>query len=148
VRCAFPGDEEMGDALYRGAMETLEMAIAERLTRFQALAEKMKTAQGLAERVLPKETRGIILVQQREFHDRWPEVNACLTDRREEIAGLEARDDFLERLTTAITAQGSDYVRVIQSLDVNARSLGMAWLKQVVDAAAERALALVPACRM
>jgi hypothetical protein len=148
VRCAFPGDEEMGDALCRGAMETLEMAIAERLTRFQALAEKMKTAQGLAERVLPKETRGIILVQQREFHDRWPEVNACLTDRREEIAGLEARDDFLERLTTAITAQGSDYVRVIQSLDVNARSLGVAWLKQVVDAAAERALALVPACRM
>lgn len=147
VRCAFPGDAEMGDALCRGALETLEMAIAERLTRFQDLSEKMKTSQELAERLLPKATRGAILVQQREFHDRWPELKAGLMDRQSEAAGLEARDDFLARLSTARAAQGSDYVRVIQSLDLKARSSGILWLRQVVDAVAERALSKMPACR-
>src|SRR5512137_298338 len=39
VRLSFPGDPEMGGALYRGALETVDAAIAERLARFRALAE-------------------------------------------------------------------------------------------------------------
>lgn len=148
VRRAFPGDEEMGDALCRGAMETLEMSISERLSRFQALAEKMETSQKLAQRYLPNETRDAILAQQRELHDRSPEVCVCLKERHEEAVGLEARDGFLEHIATARKAEGNDYIRVIRSLDVDARSLGVKWLTQVVDTAVESALAKVPACRM
>jgi len=147
VRLAFPGDSGMGDGLVRGALETLEKAIVERLTRFRILAQKMETAQELAEQFLPEEGRAIILRQQRQFHDRWPELEACLTDRREEEAGREARDEFLGKLLAARAEQGDDYLRVIRSLGQSARSCGTAWLRQVVDAASERAFAHIPACR-
>ena len=148
VRGAFPGDREMGAALLRGAMEILDKAVAERLARFRALAEKMEVSIALAERFLPEKTRGILLAQQREFHDRWPEVEASLIDRREEAAGRETRDGFLGQLAAARAAQGDDYIRVIRSLDEDARSLGTAWLKQAVDTVAEGALARVPSCRV
>jgi bifunctional UDP-N-acetylglucosamine pyrophosphorylase / glucosamine-1-phosphate N-acetyltransferase len=147
ARCTLPGDPEMGDALIRGAVETLEKAVAERLARFRELAQKVRAAQGPAEGFLPAGLRGNILRGQRQFLDRWPELEACLTDRREEGAGREERDTFLTTLATAAAAQGNDYIRVIRSLDRDARSAGTAWLRRVVDAVAEGALAHVPACR-
>ena len=129
-------------------MEILDKAVAERLARFRALAEKMEVSIALAERFLPEKNRGILLAQQREFHDRWPEVEASLMDRREEAAGRETRDGFLGQLAAARAAQGDDYIRVIRSLDEDARSLGTAWLKQAVDTVAEGALARVPSCRV
>lgn len=147
VRFPFAGDPEMGDGLLRGALETLEMAIAERLTRLGALAKKMEASQGLAERFLPEESRAMILGQQTQFHDRWSELAACLAEMREEEAGREARDQFLGELSAARAEQGDDYLRVIRSLNRSVRSSGTAWLRQVVHAVSERAFAHVPACR-
>ncbi|MHB8907736.1 MAG: UDP-N-acetylglucosamine pyrophosphorylase [Syntrophales bacterium] len=146
VRLPF-GDPEMGDGLVRGALETLERAIAERLTRLGALAGKMETAQRLAERFQPEEKRTMIVRQQRQFHEGWPELEGCLAEMRDDEAGREARDRFLTKLAAARAGQGDDYLRVIRSLDQGARSSGTAWLGQVVDAASERAFAYVPACR-
>ena len=136
----------MGDGLVRGALETLEMAIRERLTRLGALAQKMEGSQELVERFLPEGDRAIILEQQRQFHDRWPELAVCLADRREE-AGREMRDDFLGKLAAIRTEQGGDYLRTIRSLNQSTQSAGTAWLTRIVDAVAEQAFALIPACR-
>jgi bifunctional UDP-N-acetylglucosamine pyrophosphorylase / glucosamine-1-phosphate N-acetyltransferase len=148
VRRSFPGDPEMGEALYQGAMEILEAALAERLACFKALAEKMGKSLELGERFLLEKTRGDILRQQREFRERWPELEACLTDRQEDAAGREERDGFLAKLALVREAQGSDYIRVIRSLDRDVASLGTLWLQRVVAAVAERALACVPSCRV
>jgi hypothetical protein len=148
VRGAFPGDREMGEALHQGALEILDKAVAERLKRFRALAEKMDVSMDLAKRFLPEGIRGMILGQQKEFRDHWPDMEASLTDRREEAAGLKARDGFLGKLDAAIAEQGNDYIRVIRSLDEGARSSGTMWLQQAVDAAAEGALEKIPACRV
>jgi len=137
----------MGEALYRGAMEILEKAIAERLTRFRALAEKMERSAQLGERFLPEETRGIVLRQQREFRERWPDLEACLTDRQEEAVALEERDGFLAKLAIVREAQGKNYIRVIRSLDRETSSRGTQWLQQVVDSVVERAHVRVPSCR-
>jgi bifunctional UDP-N-acetylglucosamine pyrophosphorylase / glucosamine-1-phosphate N-acetyltransferase len=147
VRFSFPGDPEMGEALYRGALETLDAAVAERLARFRALAEKMGRSLELGERFLPEETRGNLLRQQREFRERWPELEACLTDRREE-AGRKERDGFLAKMLPVRESQGNDYIRAIGSLDREASSLGTVWLERVVAAVAERALASIPSCRV
>ncbi len=148
VRSSFPADPELGEALYRGALETLEAAVAERLTRFKALAEKMEKSLEQCERFLSDETRSVILRQQREFRERWPELEACLTDGREEAAGREERDRFLAALSSVREAQGNDYIRVIRSLDRGLSALGTAWLQHVVDSAAGRALTRVPSCRV
>jgi len=148
VRFSSTGDPEMGEALWKGAMEILEAALAERLARFKALAEKMGKSLELGERFLPGKTRGDILRQQREFRERWPELEACLTDRQEDAAGREERDGFLAKLAPVREAQGSDYIRVIRSLDRDVASLGTLWLQRVVAAVAERALARIPSCRV
>jgi bifunctional UDP-N-acetylglucosamine pyrophosphorylase / glucosamine-1-phosphate N-acetyltransferase len=148
VRRSFPGDPEMGEALWKGALLTLDAALDERLARFKALAEKMGKSLELGERFLPGKTRGDILRQQREFRERWPELEACLTDRQEDAAGREERDGFLAKLAPVREAQGSDYIRVIRSLDRDVASLGTLWLQRVVAAVAERALARVPSCRV
>jgi bifunctional UDP-N-acetylglucosamine pyrophosphorylase/glucosamine-1-phosphate N-acetyltransferase len=148
VRRSFPGDPEMGDALYQGALEILEAALAERLTRFKALADKMGKSLEQGERFLPDKHRGDILLQQREFRERWPELSACLTDRREEEAGRKERDGFLAKLLPVQEAQGNDYIRAIRSLDRDVSALGTLWLQRVVDAVAERALDCVPSCRV
>jgi hypothetical protein len=146
VRFSFPGDPEMGEALYRGALETLDAAMAERLARFKVLAEKMGKSLELGESFLPEETRGDVLRQQREFRERWPELSACVTDRREEEAGRKERDGFLANIVSVRDAQGNDYIRTIRSLDRGVSSLGTLWLQRVVAAVAERALACVPSC--
>ena len=112
-----PGRSGDGGGAYQGALETLESAMAERLTRFKALAGKMGKSLELGERFLPEETRGMILRQQREFRERWPELEACLTERREDEAGREERDEFLAKLAPVRAEQGNDYIRVIRSLD-------------------------------
>ena len=148
VRFSFPGDREMGEALWKGALETLDAAIAERLARFRALAEKMGKSLELGERFLPEETRGDVLRQQREFRERWPELEACVTDRREEKAGRKERDGFLANMVPVRDVQGNDYIRTIRSLDRGVSSLGTLWLQRVVDAVAERAFACIPSCRL
>jgi len=147
VRRSFLGDPELGEALYQGALLILDAAAAERLARFKALAEKMEKSLEQGERFLPGETRGDILRQQREFRERWPELEACLTDRQEEAAGREERDGFLAGLLPVREAQGNDYIRAIRSLDRGIAALGTLWLQRVVDAVAKRALACVPSCR-
>ncbi len=147
VRRPFLLDGEMGEALYQGAMETLEAAIAERLTRFCVLAEKMAVSRGLVEKHFPVESQTAILRQQREFQERWPEVEACLKDGKESSAGLADRDAFLAKAAAARHASGADYIRVIQSLDRKTAAVGTQWLRQAVDAVAARALAQAPSCQ-
>jgi hypothetical protein len=148
VRRSFPGDPEMGKALHQGALEIIDGAATERLARFKVLAEKMEKSLELGERFRLGKTRGDIPRQQRELRERWPDLEACLTDRQEEKAGREERDEFLAKLPSVREAQGSDYLRVIRSLDRSVSSRGTAWLQRVVDAVAERALACVPSCRL
>ena len=102
----------------------------------------------LGERFLPEETRGDVLRQQREFRERWPELEACVTDRREEKAGQQERDGFLTNMIPVRDMEGNDYIRTIRSLDRGVSSLGTLWLQRVVAAVVERALACVPSCRL
>jgi UDP-N-acetylglucosamine/UDP-N-acetylgalactosamine diphosphorylase len=147
VRRPFFAAGEMGDALCAGAMGVLDAAIRERLARFRALAEKMERSAELGERFLPEETRGTLLRRQREFRERWPEVEASLTDRCEEGAGLEARDLFLAGMEKVRLEQGNDYIRAIRSLDAETSAAGTEWLQQAVAAAANRAFSPIPSCR-
>ncbi len=147
VRRPFLLDNEMGEALYQGAMEILESAIAERLTRFRALAEKMGASRELAESTLPAVSQAAILCRQREFQEQWPEVEACLKDGKESSAGLAERDAFLDALAVVRGASGADYVRVIQSLDRTTAAAGTQWLQKAIDDVAQRAFSHLPSCR-
>jgi hypothetical protein len=148
ARRLFLCDSGMGEALYQGALEILDMALTERLKRFGALADKMEQSLELGERHLPPESRDEMLGRQREFRERWPELEAFLTDRREASAGLKERDEFLAKLALVREAQGNNYIRTILSLDRDAVSQGSLWLQYIVDDVAKRGLGCVPSCRI
>ncbi len=147
VRGGLTGEGPMGEGLFRGALETLELAVAGGMARLGTLAGKMAVSRELARKLLPAGTREFIVHQQREFQERWPELEAALTEGGEASAGLRARDAFLLKLADAEKAVGRPYLRVIQSLDADTRALGTTWLDGVVGDVLERALNLVPACR-
>lgn len=148
ARRPFFAGVEMGEELYRGALEVVDRAVAERLARFRGLAEKMDRSIELGERFLPKDISGPILAGQRELRECWPALEACIMDRREEGAGLAERDGFLTRLARAGEAQGKDYIRAIKSLDEETAAMGTRWLQQAVDAVAGGAFTLFPSCKM
>ena len=147
VRRPFFQDGQLGEGLWRGAVDVLDGAIAERLVRFRALAEKMEVSRGLAEKYLSGGTRAAILLQQRELQEAWPGLEASLTDGNESSAGLAERDTFLKRMDALRQASGADYIQVVKSLDGETSANGTGWLRQMVGDVTEKALALVPSCR-
>jgi UDP-N-acetylglucosamine/UDP-N-acetylgalactosamine diphosphorylase len=147
ARGVLPGDPEMGGALLTGAVETIDAAVTERIARFRALAEKMDASAELAGRFLAPPDRGRVAAQQRQLRENWLSLEAALTARREESAGLAERDAFLARLLAIRAQEGGSYLETIRSLDPEARRLGTSWLAQAVAAVTEGALARVPACR-
>jgi UDP-N-acetylglucosamine/UDP-N-acetylgalactosamine diphosphorylase len=147
VRRSFAGDPEMGDQLWSGAVDILDGAVAERVARLGALAQKMERSLELGRTLWPQALRGACERQQREFGERWPDMEAALTGGAEAGAGLAERDGFLVRLERCRHEQGEDYLRTVRALDREALALGTAWLERTVDAIAEEALACVPACR-
>jgi UDP-N-acetylglucosamine/UDP-N-acetylgalactosamine diphosphorylase len=147
VRRSFAGDPEMGDELWGGALEILDDAVAERVARLGALARKMEPSLALGRTIWPERLCGALERQQREFGEKWPEVEAALTGGAEASEGLPERDGFLARVELCRREQGGDYLRTVRALDREALLLGTAWLERAVDTVAEKALACIPACR-
>lgn len=148
VRRLFLCNPEMGEALYQGAMEVLDAALSERLTRFEMLADKMEESVELGEKFLSADNRADVLCQQRQLRERWPDLKNILTDLPGEDTGRQEREAFLAKLDSIRETQGNDYIRTIRSLDGDAASLGTLWLQGVVDVVVERGLACVPSCRL
>ena len=93
VRFSFPGDPEMGDALRKGAVEILDTALAERLTRFKALADKMPGSIEIGGKFLPAEHREAIFVGGQIVdglvgrHGAGNEPNGVEREKPERLAG-------------------------------------------------------------
>ena len=89
ARHPFWAGDALGEPLYRGALETLERALRERLKRLDELEEKMDGSLAAAGTYLKgdkkKDRR-----RTEKFPDRWPEIQ-CLSHRIEESLGLEDR---------------------------------------------------------
>jgi len=124
VRRPFFAGQELGPAVYEGAVEVLRSAIEERCRR---LAD-------LAERAGPANTRAGTLLRRRLAArvERLRERLASDTVRR---AGGKHRDAFLAALERA-RRPAAGYLETVQALPPAAARAGTAWLDAVVAATA------------
>ncbi len=144
VRSMFSGYAPRGDLLLEGAQEVLKGAATERMARFRILAEKMNRSIELGKVFLPESRRNAMLDGQREFRDRWQELEWILTSPGKESACEGIRDAFLADLDRAKKSYGNNYLTVINALDNEATVRGTQWMQTIVDDATNRALTALP----
>ena len=144
VRLPFFQAQEFGDELYEGAVEKLEMAIEERLKRFETLSEKMEISIEIGRKILKGKTSEKALRQQKEFLTNWQRIKECFTEKMEETCALKERDSFLQIIRQKLQEEERNYIKVIQSLDMGASLTGSAWLQAIVDRITNNALDVIP----
>jgi UDP-N-acetylglucosamine/UDP-N-acetylgalactosamine diphosphorylase len=135
---------EGGDALCEGALEVLDAALEERISRLRALAEKMEESIAIAGKVLQDRTKEMHLKHKRELLQNWPEAEKRLSGLADDAIGKDGRGRFMNRIDERLSKGAGDYIDFIRDLDRESADAGSAWLQSVVDAVVSRALDALP----
>lgn len=125
---------EFGPALYEGALETLDLALDERIERFGQLAAKMgRSAEGTGTEIHPV---------QRSCTAAWPRLKDFFTSIKADRFDTEQGDVLCRALAHGARESGS-YLEAIRSLDSDTAALGTAWLKGITERVARQAYDLL-----
>jgi len=146
IRPSFFRGREFGQELCAGAIEKLDMAIGERLKRLKAFSENMTESLRIGGDTPAMGKTDVALRVEEEVSRSWPRLEECFTQGLEETAALDKRDQFLVALHDGLPAT-AEYVKTIQSLNTDTRSLGTAWLQGIVDRISTEAFEIVPLCQ-
>ena len=142
VRRRFIGDG-FPQPLYDGLTETLNVAVEERIKRFEAFCEKMNESK--RRYISQMGAAGDSLVRQKaqlyDHRHQVAEVIQAYTDRLDR----HANDAFMAAIERGIGRMGCQYLQVIHALASTDRETGVAWLQQIVDDVTERIQSLFPA---
>jgi UDP-N-acetylglucosamine/UDP-N-acetylgalactosamine diphosphorylase len=147
VRRPFLKTMEGGPELCEGALDVLDGALQERITRLGALAGKMEQSIAIAEKVLQGRTKTAHLKHKRELLQSWPEVEKRLAGLTDDSLGNIERSHFLKAIDERLSKGADDYIGFIQGLDRESADAGSAWLQSVVDAVVSRAMDPLPSFR-
>ena len=147
VRRPFLQAVEGGPELCEGALEVLDEAMKERITRLRALAGKMEQSIAIAEKVLQGRTKAAHLKHKRELLQNWPEAEKRLAGLTDDSLGESDRRHFLKTIDERLSKGADDYIGFIQALDRESADAGSAWLQSVVDAVVSCALEALPSFR-
>lgn len=126
-----------GPLIYRGAMENLAGAIAERLKRLEAMAEKVA---GSADSGFP----GSNVTARAELGRNIPEVMDIFNTEAASLIASEIRDPFLSELQACASSGSGTYIDCIQGLPASVSGMGTRWLERIVTALCLRAKEILP----
>jgi bifunctional UDP-N-acetylglucosamine pyrophosphorylase/glucosamine-1-phosphate N-acetyltransferase len=144
VRSLFFGPDPLELALYEGALEKIEMVLAEREKLLGEVAVRMPESIEIYRRVTKDRAPQNQLELRREFFECWPDIEKFLTDDAHKRGNPELRDEFLAHMSSALREVGKDYIRVIQRLGDHGSRKGTEWLQGVVDEINRGVLGLIP----
>jgi hypothetical protein len=144
VRSLFFERYPMGKMLHEGLLETLDMAVEERLRRFEGLSQKMPESAKKYRAVMKAGTDEKLLRQKEELSGRWSELEALFRSRLEDPGDNSVYEPFLEEIERHVQHQGPDYLRVIRGLDEAWSARGTQWLQSMVDVVTGQFVALMP----
>ena len=144
VRSRFMRGNSMGQMLYEGLLDKLDMALNERIKRLKALSDKMPESVKRYRSVMKGKASEELLRQKQEFFDRWEQVEAVFADSRENPGDPSCREPFLEQIERGAREKGSDYVGVIQGLNSTWSAEGTRWLQGIVYGINRQVLDLMP----
>jgi bifunctional UDP-N-acetylglucosamine pyrophosphorylase/glucosamine-1-phosphate N-acetyltransferase len=144
VRKPFFKKQEFGDSLLEGALEKLEMAMGERLKRFEALSQKMEQSIQIGKDILQGQQKDIVLQQQTELLNNWTPLGQCFSEQNEMAIAEKERTSFIQTINDIVEKEDRGYTDAIQTLDADVASIGEYWLQSIVDGILNRALEVIP----
>ena len=106
VRRPFLQTLEGGPELCEGALEVLDGAMEERVTRLRALAGKMEQSIAIGEKVLQGRTKAALLRHKRELLQNWPEVEKRIAGLADDSLGESERRHFLKAIDERLLKRG------------------------------------------
>jgi UDP-N-acetylglucosamine/UDP-N-acetylgalactosamine diphosphorylase len=145
IRRQFIGDR-FPQALYEGLIDTLHLAISERIKRFTAFCEKLKESSKLYQQEMGDSASAILMLQKDQLVNNRDQAGDLIRRCLDSIDSYQNKA-FLSIIRRQIDRVGPGYIDVIKSLDTDEASQGTVWLQQIVDEATGRMLALFPAIR-
>jgi UDP-N-acetylglucosamine/UDP-N-acetylgalactosamine diphosphorylase len=132
VRYEFFIRETYGDALYSGACNVLDEAIAERIKQLRLFAQNMETSMEVFTKKMKKIYPDSVSRTQKQFLQSWPKMEAYLSGNNEEKIGLKKRETFV-KIMQRLSNKGNSYLEAIQLLTVAQTREGTDWLKDITD---------------
>jgi UDP-N-acetylglucosamine/UDP-N-acetylgalactosamine diphosphorylase len=130
VRRDFFTGEKYGDALYSGACDILDGAIAERLKQLRLFAQKLAESAGTE--TTKKYHTDKVRHTQKQFSNNWPQMEDYLSCSNEEKTGMKKRDSFV-KIMQSLSNKGNSYLEAIQLLTPVLALHGTGWLKDITD---------------
>jgi UDP-N-acetylglucosamine/UDP-N-acetylgalactosamine diphosphorylase len=132
VRCEFFAKEENGDALYAGAYNILEEAIAERIRQLRLFAQNMEKTLAVVTKKMKKIYPDSVSGTQKQFLQDWPQMEAYLSDNGEEKIGMKKREAFV-KIMQNLCNRGNSYLEAVQLLTPQQVQQGTGWLKDITE---------------
>ena len=125
--------KECPDLLLQGCIETLNLNIKERIKRLGLFSKKMPLSVKLYQEILKTKTTPVI-EQKLEFNQRWPEIEALVSDFSNFEENQLLKEQFISGLSRQINKMGNDeYIDVIRNLDEDLKIKGTQWLDSIVE---------------
>ncbi|MBN2372350.1 UDP-N-acetylglucosamine pyrophosphorylase [bacterium] len=134
IRSQFLQKDSMGRELFTGALEKIDIAIEERISRFEALVKKLPESARIYKSVMREKASKKLMDQKAEIFDKWGEIEDIFYRFRDKGIDVPSRTSFMEMIVSEIEKGGhGDYISVIQGLDKKWRETGTSWLDGVVN---------------
>ncbi len=145
VRRQFVGDR-FPQALHEGLIDTLHLAIFERIKRFSAFCEKLKESSKRYRQEMGESASASLILQKDQLVNNRDQAGDLIRRCLDRIESYENKA-CLSIIRKKIDRVGPSYIDVIKSLDAKEALQGTVWLQQIVDELTGRMLALFPAIR-
>jgi bifunctional UDP-N-acetylglucosamine pyrophosphorylase/glucosamine-1-phosphate N-acetyltransferase len=142
VRRDFFREQELGEWIYRGALEKLAMAKEERLSRLKFMAAKMP------ESVRRDKPDSASAARKKEFHEKISPLCELFLEKPASPGTIERKEAFMDGFQAFVKSGDTGYIETIKSLPEETARRGTEWLQQIVAELCQQAVALLPALKL
>lgn len=130
--------------LYKGALDTVDCAIDERIKRFKALVQKLPASVEIYRRVMKENAHSQVIMQKEEIHAQWQGIEDIFARFREGRKDSPELSSLLEEVARKRGEKGNDYIAAIKGLDSSWRYKGTSWLRGIAEGIIKEVLQKIP----
>ncbi len=142
------GQDTLDIALLEGAIEKLDMAITERITRLEGFIDKIPESLILHKGSAGSWAPPAMINQQEELFRNWSMIADLIEANRSYSGSDEVKDAFLAALYKDMPQGNSEYIATIKGLPEASRKSGVAWLNGIVQDITDSAIDMIPSFKM
>jgi bifunctional UDP-N-acetylglucosamine pyrophosphorylase/glucosamine-1-phosphate N-acetyltransferase len=142
VRRDFFLKQELGEWIYRGALEKISTAKEERISRLKLMASKMP------ESMRRDKPDSASAARKKEFHEKITPLGELLLHPAASPKTIEMREAFLKSFQAHERTGDRSYIETIKSLPVDTAKMGTDWLQHILADLCQEATALLPSLKL